>query len=135
MSLGVRPVGGTRVEQSHLTTVSCDGVTIIIVRDGLFDALPESDDSAPLAAEVVAEFRSAVAGASAVVVDLRGAGEINKRTLNVTFRMVHGLVVIGARRALCGSVFLKQIWDLCQGGTLCAVYEEFEEARAAVARG
>lgn len=53
-------MGGTRVKQSHLATVSRDGVTIITVRDGLFDALPESDDSVPLAAEVAAEFRSAV---------------------------------------------------------------------------
>lgn len=49
--------------------------------------------------------------------------------------MAHELVAIRARRALCVSVVLKQVWDLCRGGVLCAVYEEFEEARAAVVGG
>jgi hypothetical protein len=34
---------------------------------------------------------------------------------------------------LCGAVVFKQIWDVCRGGSLCAAYEELEEARAAVA--
>lgn len=61
----------------HITTHVREGVTVAAIRAGLFDVLPETNASAPLAAEVVAEFRSAVAGAGAVVVDLRRAGKVS----------------------------------------------------------
>src|SRR5438876_832923 len=66
------------VRGKHLAIDVREGLTVVTARDGLFDALLETDEPAPLAAEVVAEFRSAVAGAGAVVVDLRWAGEVNK---------------------------------------------------------
>jgi hypothetical protein len=109
-------------------------VTVVTAREGLFDALPETDESGPLAAEVVAEFRSAVTGAAAVVVDLRRAGEVNKRTLNVSFQFAHELSARGVLRALCGSAVLKEIWDACRGGTICQMCEDITEACAAVGR-
>jgi hypothetical protein len=125
---GVSAVG------KHITTEVREGVTMVTARDGLFDVLPETDESGPLAAEVVTEFRSAVAGAEAVVVDLRRAGEVNKRTLNVSFQFVHALTAVGARRALCGSADLKQIWDLCRGGAVSPCFEDLAEAVASVSR-
>jgi hypothetical protein len=107
-------------------------MTVVTARDGLFDAMPESDESAPLAAEVIAEFRYAIEGRSAVVVDLRRAGEINKQTLGVTARMARELRDTGVRGALVGSARLKEIWDLCRGDTLCRLYEDIENACADV---
>jgi hypothetical protein len=111
------------------------GVTVVTARDGLFDALPECDASAPLAAEVLAELCSAIVGAAAVVVDLRGAGEVNKRTLSVSFQMARAVKVCGRRGALCGSATLKQIWEVCWGNTVCDLYEDIEEACVAVGAG
>ena len=113
---------------SHFKVDARGGVTVLTVRDGLFDAMPEMAESVPLVAEVVGEFRSAIAGQSAVVVDLRQAGEVNKRTLSVSFQFAHALTGIGARRALCGSAGLKQIWELCRGGTVAPCFEELEAA-------
>ena len=93
----------------HIATDIHDGVTVVAARDGLFDAMPETDDSAPVAAEVVAEFRSAVAGAGSVVIDFRRAGEVNKRTLSVSFQLAHALTDIGGRRALCGVADLESL--------------------------
>jgi hypothetical protein len=122
------------VALANLTTDTRDGVTVVTARDGLFDAMPESGESAPLAAAVVAEFRSAIAGAAAVVLDLRRAGEVNKQTLNVAFRMAHALRADGVRGVLCGPAHLKEIGDLCRGGTACQLYEDIAEACAAVGR-
>src|SRR5262245_28437199 len=94
--------------------------------------MPESDASAPLAREAVAEFPSAPVGAAAVVVDIRRAGEVNKRTINVVFQFAHALAAIGARRALCGTADFKQIWELCRGDTVCQLYEDIGDAYAAV---
>jgi hypothetical protein len=94
--------------------------------------MPESDESAPLAATVVAEFRSAIGAAAAIVIDLRRAGEVNKRTLNVTFQMARELKTRGIRGVLCGSAALKEIWDLCRGGTVCPLFPDIREALAAL---
>jgi hypothetical protein len=116
----------------YLTTHAHAGVAVVTVRDGVFDLLPEmTDDSAPLAAEVVAEFRAAVVGAGAVIVDLRRAGELNKRTLNVSFQFARALADIGARRALCGPAAFKTIWGLCKGDTVAPCHVEFGAAVAA----
>jgi hypothetical protein len=112
----------------HLATEIRGGVTVVTARDGLFDAIPEMAESVPIVAEVVDEFRSAIAGRQAVVVDLRRAGEVNKRTLSVAFQLARALTAIGARRALCGSTDLKQIWDLCKGGTIAPCLEDFQAA-------
>ena len=116
---------------SHITADARGGVTVVTVRDGLFDDMPEMAESVPLVAEVVSEFRSAIASLSAVVVDLRRAGEVNGRTLSVTFQFAHALTATGARRALCGAADLKQIWDLCRGGTIAPCFEDLPAAIAA----
>ena len=113
---------------SHFAAEVRGGVTLITVRDGLFDAMPETAEPVPLVAAVVGEFRSAIAGRSAVVVDLRRAGEVNKRTLSVSFQLAHALAATGARCALCGSADLKQIWDLCTGGTIAQCFEDLPAA-------
>ena len=118
--------------QAHFITDLRGIVRVVTAREGLFDALPETDESAALAAEVVAAFRSAVTGATAVVVDLRRAGEVNKRTLSVSFQLARELSAQGAKRALCGSKNLKEIWDVCRGYTICQAYQDMAEALAAV---
>jgi hypothetical protein len=105
---------------------------VVTAREDLFDALPETDESAALAAEVVAAFRSAVTGATAVVVDLRRAGEVNKRTVLVSIQLARALSAQGAKGALCGSKDLKKIWDICRGYTICQAYQDMAEALAAV---
>jgi hypothetical protein len=122
------------VEGLHFTTDFRGSVTVVTARDGLFDTLPETDESAPLAAEVIHEFRSTVTDAAAVVVDLRGASEVNKRTLSVTFQFAAELATRGIPRALCGSAVFKDIWDSCRGETFCRMYEGISEACAAVVR-
>lgn len=117
---------------SHLTADVSGGVTVVTIRDGVFDSMPEMAESVPLVADVLSEFRSAIANQLAVVVDLRRAGEINKRTLSVSFQFAHALTAIGTRRAFCGSADFKQIWDLCKGATVAPCFEALEEALAAV---
>lgn len=112
----------------NFTTEFRDGVTVVTARDGLFDAIPEMAEAVPLVAEVLEEFRSTTAGRPAVVVDLRRAGEVNKRTLSVTFQLARALTAAGAWRVLCGSTGLKQIWDLCKGDTIAPCFEDFTGA-------
>lgn len=119
---------------AHLTTDIRDEVTVVTARDGLFDAISETDMSAPLAAEVVAELRSAIVGAAAVLVDLRRAGKVNVRALSVAFQLAHELKRCGIPGALCGSTDLNEIWDMCRGGTVCNLYADLEEAYGAVGR-
>lgn len=126
MSFIARP-GGVRMGK-HFATEIRGGVAVVTARDGLFDAMPEMAECVPLVDEVVDEFRSAIAGRPAVVVDLRRAGAVNKRTLGVAFQLAGTLAAVAARRALCGSADLKQIWDLCKGGTLAACFEDFRGA-------
>lgn len=115
------------MEGKHFTTGAVDRVTVVTVRDGLFDMLPETDSSGPLAQEVVAEFRSAIGEAGACVVDLRRAGEVNKQTLSVSFQFARSLKAIGARRALC-SAELRPIWKMCKGGMVAPCFDELEAA-------
>jgi hypothetical protein len=120
------------VEGLHFTTELRDGVTVVTAREGLFDTLPETDESAPLAAQVVAEFRSAVSGAAAVVVDLRRAGAVNHRTLSVIFQFARELRARDVPRALCGSALQEEIWEVSRGVAICQMYEGMTEACAAV---
>lgn len=120
---------------AHFTSDVQDGIRVVTARDGLFDALPETDESAAaLAAEVVEAFRAEIAGASAVVVDLRLAGEIHTRTPDLVFQLVHELTYRGIQGALCASAGFRHIWDLCQGGSFCPCYPTAAQARAAVTR-
>jgi hypothetical protein len=108
--------GSERVGPAYLTTDIRGGVTVVTARDGLFDAMPESDKSAPVAAEVVAEFRSAIVGTPAVVVDLRRAGEVNNRTLNVAFQMARALKGCDIR-GRCVVPRISSRSGMCVGGT------------------
>lgn len=118
--------------QSHITVADRGGVTVVTVRDGLFDAVPEMAETVPLVGEVQDEFRSAVIGRSAVVVDLRRAGEVNKRTLSVVFQFTRTLTAGGARQALCATTGLKQIWDVCGGGRIAECFEDLPAALRSV---
>ena len=48
---------------AHFIADAREGLIVVAARDGLFDALPETDDSGPLAREVVEEFRTAILAA------------------------------------------------------------------------
>jgi hypothetical protein len=112
----------------YLATEQCSTATVVTIRDGLFDAMPEMDASGPPAADVVGEFQSAVAGAHAVVVDLRRAGEVNKRTISLCFQFARELKNLGVRRALCGSFALQQVWAICKGNLFSPCVVDLEEA-------
>jgi hypothetical protein len=48
---------------AHFLAHAPEGLTVVAARDGVFDALPETDDSGPLARKFVEEFRSALVAA------------------------------------------------------------------------
>jgi hypothetical protein len=119
---------------AHLTVDRRDGVTIVTAADRLFDAVPEFGNmTEERAREVVKAFREAVAGWPIVVVDFRRAGEVNKRALSVVFDVARHLSASGASAALCGDGTLKKVWDICQGGRVCSMFDDFDAALSAAA--
>jgi hypothetical protein len=121
------------VPLAYLTIEMRGDITVVAVRAGLFDQMPDMGGGGPPTGDIVGELRAAHLGSpDGVVLDVRAAGDINHRTLAVVFALARELSGAATRLAVCGTADFVKIWGMCRFPSVCPAYADMVAAEASM---
>ena len=120
----------------HLTARLQGDVLLVAIREGVFDAIPELNGPNPTERGVVEEFTDALSSSPAgVVLDIRSAGEINKRTLSLVLLLAGALSRSGLRRAICCTPGAAEVLQVSRMTGVCPCYTDLLQALSSLGVG